>query len=143
MPKPILLAACDKVILDTDGLVSLITLIEKLEIKIPSNIDLPVHTSIPMRWSILAVWSDQKTDEGTYEQMTEVALADGTIAMHSVPEVIQQGVPSSTGAKMISTLTAVPVTNGSIEVRLHYRKVGDPKWIQAATYPIEIILVRS
>jgi hypothetical protein len=141
MPKPLVFVACEKVITDTAGLVSLITIVEKMLVNIPAGIDIPKNTAIPMQWNIVSIW--QKDDAGSqYEQMIRLVGADGTIAMHTEPTAIEWQ-KASMGAKNISHLTAVPITDGSLELQLFYRKIGEQDWTEAATYPVFVELTRQ
>ena len=79
-----------------------------------------------------------------YEQMTKMVTADGAVAMHTEPKILESNVPSvRTGVKIASALSAIPLTEGRLELRLSYRKIGDPEWTLAATYPVEVTLVRQ
>jgi len=143
MPKLILFAACEKVITDTEGLVSLITLIEKLEVSVPSSIELPPRTAVPMRWQTLSVWQIDQADMGQYEQTTDLVVQDGTIAMHTEPKRLESSLAGRTGVKITGTLTAVPITDGPLRLRLSYRKIGEQDWIEVAEYPVTVSLVRT
>jgi hypothetical protein len=142
MPTLLLFAPCEKVILDADGLVSLITIIEKLQVVIPTGIQLAHNTAIPMRWQLIAMWIVDNDEMGLYEQMADVAIEDGSIAMHTEPKTLERTV-GSTGVKIVSTLTAVPITNGPLQLRIFYRRIGEQSWIQASTYPVAVSLIRT
>jgi hypothetical protein len=92
MPTLLLFAPCEKVILDADGLVSLITIIEKLQVVIPTGIQLAHNTAIPMRWQLIAMWIVDNDEMGLYEQMADVAIEDGSIAMHTEPKTLERTV---------------------------------------------------
>ena len=144
MPRLLIFAACEKVIIDTEGLVSLIDVIEKVEAKIPREVQLPPGTQVPLRWETISVWSLDETEAGLYEQMTEMVTYDGAVPMHTEPKTLESHIPGSkTGVKIASTLSAIPITEGRLELRLSYRKIGDPEWTVAATYPVEVTLVRQ
>jgi hypothetical protein len=142
MPEPILFAACEKVIVDTEGLVSLITLIERLEVAVPAGIQLPPNAAIPQRWQAIAIWRLDEGEIGQYEQMTDLVSSDGSVAMHTEPKALESTVRERTGARVISTLTMVPITDGPLRLRLSYRRIGEEQWIQVATYPVDVVLVR-
>ncbi|MBZ5625232.1 MAG: hypothetical protein LAQ69_42005 [Acidobacteriia bacterium] len=144
MPEPILFAPCEKVILDTDGLVSLITVIERLEVTVPPGIQLPPNAAIPQRWQSLAIWRLEESEAGQYEQMTDLIVPDGSVAMHTEPMALKPTTPGrATGAKIISTLTLVPLTDGPLRLRLFYRRIGEQEWTPAAAYPVDVVLIRK
>jgi hypothetical protein len=140
MPKLLTFAACQKAILDTEGLVSLIQIIEGIEINVPK--DLPPRTAVPARLETISVWSLEEGETGLYEQMIEAVLEDGVLAMHTEPRTLESS-PGRFGAKIISVITAVPVTEGRLEFRLSYRRTGDPQWTLVAAYPVRMTVVRQ
>jgi hypothetical protein len=144
MPRLLAFVACERVILDTEGLASLIRVIESVEVTVPKEVELPPGISAPKEWSTISIWSLDRSETGLYEQQTEMVTGDGIIAMHTEPRVLESTIPSvRTGAKIVSALYAIPIVEGRLELRLSYRKVGDPEWMPAATYPIEVTLVRQ
>ncbi|HJT89990.1 MAG TPA: hypothetical protein VJ732_19095 [Bryobacteraceae bacterium] len=143
MPRLILFAACEKVILDAQGLASLITLIEKVHVGVPPGVDVSRPIAIPMHWSVITIWRVENDEASQYEQKVEIFTRSGDIAMHTEPQRLVPGAPSSTGVKIISSLTAVPISDGPLELRLSCRRIGDPAWQQEASYPIDVALVRQ
>jgi hypothetical protein len=95
-----------------------------------------------MRWQLIAMWIVDNDEMGLYEQMADVAIEDGSIAMHTEPKTLERTV-GSTGVKIVSTLTAVPITNGPLQLRIFYRRIGEQSWIQASTYPVAVSLIRT
>lgn len=144
MPQLILFAACEKVIIDADGLASLITLIEKVQVAVPAGVDLSKPIAVPMRWAVLAVWQLAEQEWRQFEQKIELVSADkNLVAMHTEPQILEPTSRSATGCKMISHLTAIPLNQGPLELRLYLHRVNDPKWEESATYPVEVILQRQ
>lgn len=146
MPRLLLFAACESVQIDPDGLVSLITIIEKLEVTVPAAFQIPPRTSIPQRWQSIAIWMMEPSEEGQYEQREDLVIMEGQnefVAAHTEPTPMVKTRPESTGVKVISTQTTVPVIHGLISLRLFYRRIGEQQWIQAAEYPIDVIIVRK
>jgi hypothetical protein len=139
MPKLLIFVACQKAILDTEGLVSLIQIIEGIEISVPK--DLPPRTAVPARLETISVWNLEEGETGLYEQKIE-AVEDGVVAMHTEPRTLESS-PGRLGAKIISAITAVPVTEGRLEFRLSYRRIGDPQWTLVANYPVRMTVVRQ
>lgn len=143
MPEPVLFAACASVVIDSEGLVSLNTLIERLEVTVPSGIQLPPNAAIAQSWQAIAIWRLEDAEIGQYEQMTDLVFPDGSVAMHTEPRTIESSIRERTGARIVSTLTMVPITEGSLRLRLSYRRIGEQPWTQVATYPVDVVLVRQ
>ncbi|SPF54287.1 hypothetical protein SBA4_6290010 [Candidatus Sulfopaludibacter sp. SbA4] len=144
MPRLLLFAPCEKIDLDeTTGLVSLIHLVEKLEVTLPAALQIPPHSVAPMHWQSLAVWQVDRSEFGQYEQMANLVLEDGTVAANSEPKKLEPTLPGTTGVKIIATLSVVPITDKPFLLRLSYRKIGAPEWMPAAEYPVEVLLVRQ
>jgi hypothetical protein len=143
MPKLLVFAPCEKAITDTVGLVSLISIVEKLDVNVPKEVELPPRVAVPLRWDVFSLWSLDRNEVGLFEQIIEMVASDGRVAMHAEPKALESTIPGATGAKIVSTVTSIPVTEGRLELRLSYRKIGDPQWILAASYPVEVTLVRQ
>jgi hypothetical protein len=141
MPRLLIFAACEKVDLDAEDLASLSRIMERIEVPFPNEAPLP--RSVPMKWETISVWIFDSGETGLYEQKEEMVTTDGTVFMRVDPRVLQSTKTGAPGVKIVSTMTAIPAINGRLELRLSYRKIGDPKWILAATYPVEVTLVRQ
>jgi hypothetical protein len=122
MPRLLLFAACERVLFDADGLISLLTLIERLEVTVPATVVLPAHYAMPMRWQSVAVWSVDQSELGKFEQTTHLVIVENgneVIAAHTEVKTLERTLPgSATGVKIVSTLTAVPVVHGTQFLRL-------------------------
>jgi hypothetical protein len=77
-----------------------------------------------------------------YEHIIEAVHEDRVLAMHTEPRTIESS-PGRLGAKIISLITAVPVTEGRLEFRLSYRRMGEPRWILVTAYPVRMTVVRQ
>src|SRR5437016_6530971 len=128
LPRLVLLAACEKVITDTSGLISLITLLEKLEVTVPPGADLPPKSMVPVRWETFSWWHFDNPEEcKNYEYRLEVRVADGSLAMHNEGKF--KGIETGkTGFKLTAGMQAVPISGGALELRAFCRKIGDPDW---------------
>jgi hypothetical protein len=146
MPKLLIFAACEEVITDEVGIISLNRIIERVELKVPSELQLPPRAH--MRWEAVSMWSLDETEVGLYEQVMELLTAGGTVTNRSISTALElapsaPGTSSTIISKGIYELPDIPITEGRLELRLSYRKIGDPKWIPAATYPVEVTVVRQ
>jgi hypothetical protein len=137
MPKLLLFAPCEKVLQDATGPVSLISVVEKIEARVPAGVDLP--RALPFRMQTVAIWNLEQSEVGQYETMTELAAAGAKPSLQTEATILGRG---GAGAKIFVPLDLIPAIEGRLEFRVSYRKIGDPEWILATTYPIELSLVR-
>ena len=145
MPVLLIFTACEKVIIDRNELISLISIIEKLEVTLPAGLQIPPHSAFPMRWQSFSMWSMDRSEVGQYEQKTDVLVVEsGDIAMHTEPIRLESTTAGPRpGAKIISALAAVPIVNGLLHLRLFYRRIGEEQWTHAATFPIEVVVTQQ
>lgn len=143
MPKLLLFAPCEKVIIDRDGLVSLITIVERLEVALPADLQLQPRTVVPTRWQTLAIWQFNPPENAQYEQMIQLVTEDGTIAGQGRPEIMESLIPGKTGTKIVSLIEQIPITEGAVTFKLLYRKINEQYWTQAATWEVTLVIVRK
>jgi hypothetical protein len=84
MPKLILFAVCEKVILDGAGNASIINLVHGVEAanmqQGPIIAPIPKNAVSPIAWSIFAVWKPTSGDSGKeFSQQVEILQSDGTV----------------------------------------------------------------
>jgi hypothetical protein len=81
VPKLLLFAPCQRVLFDQHQNISLIEILEQIEVPVPEN--MPKGAQAPINWEILVVWSKVPEDEGrTFEQDIMLMAPDGTMASH-------------------------------------------------------------
>lgn len=81
MPKLKVLLACEKVIFDSDGPVSLISIFQRMNIQ-RSNVPLPEKAVSPTMWSVFALWEFNPTEIGhDFTQVLKVTAPDGSVFM--------------------------------------------------------------
>ena len=97
-----------------------------------------------MHWQSLSIWRLEQSEEGQYEQKTDLLVVnDGSIAAETEPKTIEKLAGISSGVKIIATLNAVPITEGDLLLRLFCRKIGEPDWAKIAEYPVTMVLARQ
>lgn len=77
MPKLTILAACEKVIVDRQGLPSLINIFQRLNVPLQAE-PFPENALIPFPWAIFALWqhADDELNKD-FVQHTEIVTSDG------------------------------------------------------------------
>jgi hypothetical protein len=136
VPKLVLFAPCEKVLVDEAGLTSLISVAEKIEAKVPKGVPLP--RAIPYRLDTVAFWIMEQNEFGQYEEMRELGPKGAPPFVTTAPRVLSG---SGLGVKVTAPFDQVPAVDGELEFRLLYRKLGDADWTVAATFPITMVLL--
>src|SRR5689334_10891278 len=106
-----LFAACEKVIQADDRTLSLITLLDQMEVNMPPNVELPENAAVPTRWAVLAVWRIEDSDANRlYEQYIDVVSEAGVSIIHTEAMRINVSAPYY---RLISPIVQLPVTAGN------------------------------
>ncbi len=130
-PKLLAFLPCEKVIVDMDNNVSLITLLQDIKVGIPES---PDETKAnpkgkivaPIKWSVLVLWK-RSEDDNVLEYEQKVALFDP--AGEASIQAIQ---PFSFGdkhtARNIANIIGFPIhEDGVYLLKLWLRRKGDPE----------------
>jgi len=138
MPKLLIFAACEKVIIaEDDKSVSLISLLNGLSVAIAPGTQIPANAQIPLRWSVVTLWQREPRDEGkSYEQRAQLILPNSEISF-SIPAEFQLSKPLQ---RNVVKVTGFPVSQaGQCVLKLSLREAGsDNQWREIADYPIQI-----
>jgi hypothetical protein len=141
MPKLLYFLPCDRVILSQDLTVSLITLIENVNISIPVGeaVGLPDEAGVPKEWNVISSFEWEDLDAGkTYEQRVYLVLSNGRVAVDIVASISSE--PGKKRSRNIVKLLGFPVAPmGDAALRLAIREVGQEGWQEISEYTIGII----
>ncbi len=141
MPKLLLFAACEKVLIDKDNIISLISLLQDLQVQVPKTESKPESDSvIPMKWDVLSIWRRTDDDEGkTYEQRIELVGPTGDVKVQV--SVASFEVSSSSGFhRVIASIIGFPIgATGLYTVRLWLTEKGQQEGQPLAEYPITVV----
>ena len=108
MPRLLIFAPCEKVLISIDNAVSLINTLfgGHITAHIPSGQSRDAPLSIPMNWSIFCLWEKQDEDEGKeYEQSIRMVYPNGHVTFDRPQSLIMDKMLHRT----ISTSTSFPV----------------------------------
>lgn len=143
MPKLLLFAACEKVILSSDeGTASLITVLESVNVSIPPDTPIPPATMVPMKWSVFTLWRGEPGDDNrTYKQWIQLFLPGANLDLGATFEKMQDLDFSKMNQRIVLNITGFPVTQaGDCIVRLSLREgEAENPWRKCADWPINII----
>jgi hypothetical protein len=114
MPKLYLFAICEKVITDTNGVVSLIGLFNKVTVtRSPDSPEVPANAVAPKEYSIFTSWDLEAADRGKdYNQFYEFFYPDGAQFGGRAISVIKMG----DGKRANSTANSIALPIGQVGV---------------------------
>lgn len=139
MLKLLVYAPCEKVIVAVDQTVSLISMMESVQVNVGP--DLPADALAPIRWSILSLWKrDQEVQEPVQiEERADVVRPDGIVATGGTTKFTV-----SNDHLFYRSLVQVPVfpigLPGFVKVRCQTRQTNpDTEWTEFAEFPLLVI----
>jgi hypothetical protein len=118
MPKFKFLVACEKVIIDQEGPVSLISIFQKMNIQL-QDAPLPDKAVSSARWHAFSLWENDPKEVGQpFTVVVEVLSVDGSVFNHSeIP--FTNTVPGNSQTKVNVMFTAVPIwQEGEVIIRM-------------------------
>jgi hypothetical protein len=147
MPRLILFAPCEKVIVDENlHTTSLIVLLEALNIAVPESEQdkIPKDAVIPFSWHVIALWRHTPEDEGKkLEGRFEVFLPTGeTLGIKGTMDIdFQPGKPNFRNVVNILGFPLHPLLKTDECIfKLFFREKGDEnEWQFAADFPVIIV----
>lgn len=78
MPTLLLFVPCEKAIIDQHGTLTIIALVENLEVEINEGASLPSNAVAPKEWAIVALWKPTESEgEASFRQVVELTKPDG------------------------------------------------------------------
>ncbi len=84
MPKLLLFAPCEKLIVDEEGNPTLITVLQNLGIEVPAGEQVPRDVMTPQTWDVITLWYPEDGDPGkTFHERLEFTQPDGSIPIRT------------------------------------------------------------
>lgn len=140
MPNLLFALACDRVIIDQNGNLSLITVIEEIRLQTVGGAAFPKDAaSVPWQWYAVTQWEQGGGyDSGrTFEQRIALIAETGETLL----EAYASWVFEKPRHRVISAIAVMPIRNpGKHRLKVFVReKTETPKeWKEAASIPLEI-----
>jgi hypothetical protein len=137
MARLLLLAPCEKAIIDLDNTVSLMRLVEEVTVQVPAGVTPLPNAGIPMQWSIVAVFEQEPGDQNkTFEQYTAFVSSSNDILFQSPIAAFEL----KTDKHRITTqVNGMPVGRvGKHHIKCYIRERGKTVWTERGSYPIQI-----
>jgi hypothetical protein len=141
MPKLVLFAACEKVIVDQQNLPSLISLLQELKVQVPeTGATPPANTNAAIKWDVLALWERTADDAGKhYEQRIVLFNPAGEPTGVTGVSSIEVGA-AATMHRNIATIAGFPIgAAGRYTLRLWLSENGQESQQPVAEYSINVV----
>jgi hypothetical protein len=141
MPNLLLFVPCEKAIVDTNGSLSLISVMGKLTLKVPSNAPpLPPNAMLPMQWAIVSIWQQSSDWESgrTFEQRAALVSEAGDILVESL---VAFKFTKDQLHQVIANESGMPIGSlGALKVKVWIRDKADPpkEWKEVASFPLTL-----
>lgn len=137
MAKLLLLAACEKAIIDLNNTVCLMNLIEEITVQVPVGVTLPPNAGSPMQWAIVALFEQELGDENKkFEQYSAFVSSSGETFFQSP---IASFEVKTEHHRITTQVNGMPVGRvGGHRVKCYIREKGTPHWAECGSYPIRI-----
>ena len=132
MPKLLIFAPCEKVIIDQENNPSLISVLQGLTSTLPKDAKVPQDALAVIRWTIFTLWNREEADEGKeFTQDCVLLSPDGKPTINvSMPFRF-----TGSTQRNIMQLYGFPIAPGEYLLKLRLSE-GDGERREIATYPL-------
>jgi hypothetical protein len=139
MPRLLLFAACEKVIIDQQtNVLSLMSLLQDINVQIPPGAPLPPSNAIiPMQWTTVSIFLPESEDSGKqFEQRVTLVSSSNVQLLQSPAAPFALTGPH----RIISQVNGMPIGNaGLLTLKCHLREQGANVWQEIGDgYPINV-----
>jgi hypothetical protein len=141
MPKAMIFAPCEKIILAKDNSVSMISLFEEITITVPADKPIPPNAIFPMKWSIMTLWRREENEEDIeFEEKCELVTEEGKNAIEAS---VKFKMPTLFN-RVIMEIHGFPLHEGQCRLSMSLRETNPPSnWREIAEFPLKIICKKS
>ena len=138
MPKLLIFAACEKVILDQKNVISLMSLLQEVTAELPAGVSIvPQTASAPWQWTIVSIWEKFRSDQGkTFEQRSAFVTNTGVKLLETPTATFEF---KGDYHRIISQIAVMPIgISGKHLIKAFLRENGSTQWEEVGVYPLEI-----
>ena len=138
MPRLLLFAPCEKVIVDQNSnTISLISILQDFAVHVPPNVEVSEKAQVPFRWRALAIWHKQGEDEGKRFEQEVIFINPEGRSVGSATSFFEMSRPYH---RTVADFPGFPISIfGLYEVKLYFRedREGEEK-VEVASFPFSI-----
>lgn len=137
MPKLLLLAACEQVIIDLNNTVSLLKLIQEVTAQVPAGMTPPLNAASPMQWRVVAIFEQEAGDQDKrFEQYTALVSSSGDSLFQTPISLFEMKAEQH---RITTEVNGIPVGRvGKHQVKCFLREKGTVQWKECGSYPLRI-----
>ena len=138
MPKLLLFAPCEKVLIDEQTrTVSLIVILQEIHYKLPPGTQIQPNALLPMNWSVISLWQEEEPQDSGVEFEQRLVLENNAGAALFANEVKWKFEKPS--RRIVGNVPGIPIGSRRLMLRLYYRVTLSRDWHEIASYPIELL----
>ncbi len=142
MPRLLLFAPCEKLIVDEDGNPTLFTVIQNISVSVPAGQEIPSDVMTPQGWDVLTLWHPEPGDEGkTFHERLEFEQPGGSVPIRGTVKFMFSDGKTQRNKTHVQ---GFPVGRAGVcwlKLWLH-AEGADPSPNPIATFPISVTHVR-
>ncbi len=137
MPKLLLFAPCEKVIVDQNNVLSIVSVLQEVTVTLPTSASPPSDANAPMQWAILAFFQKEPGDDGkTFEQRSALVAHNGSVLLETPVAAFEFKLPHH---RVVHQIAGMPIGNaGKHAVKTWLREKGAAQWKEIGEFPLEI-----
>jgi hypothetical protein len=137
MPRLLLLAACEKAIIDLNNILSLMNLIGEVTVQVPAGVTLLPNAGSPMQWAIVALFEQVPSDQNKkFEQYAAFVSSSGDAFFQSPISLFELKAEQH---RITTQVNGMPVGRvGKHHIKCYIREKGNTVWAECGSYPIRI-----
>ncbi len=136
MPRLVLFAACEKALIDQQtNVISLMSLLQVINVQIPPGTVVPSNAAIPMQWATVSIFQPTPDDKDkTYEHRTTLVNNTGVTQLESPISPFEL---KSEFHRVIGQINGMPIGSaGPHQLKCLIREKGAADWTEVGNYPI-------
>lgn len=139
MPRLLVFVPCQKVMIDQDGSASAISIIQDLQVGVPTKLlPLSKEAGAPLNWNVLSLWDRADEERTSFAARVRLILPSGRIAVESISEHNFENF-TKRYQRVIGNVQGFPIGEpGELSLILGIRLDGEAGFSDIATYPIRL-----
>jgi hypothetical protein len=139
MPTLLFFVPCEKAIIDRNGALSIISIMGKLTVGVPSNVPPPAaNAMLPVQWAMVSIWQQSSDWEigRTFEQRAALVSESGNDLLTSIAAF--QFSKETPLFQVVAQVSGMPMSiAGNLKFKVWVREKTEPskEWKEAGSFP--------